>query len=62
MFQIIQSIPGFNISNLRITSAAPDMRSKLLKKENDSYGIYFDINKDIVNRNHMVPLRESLMY
>ncbi len=41
---------GFHyITNLRITSAAPDMRSKLLTEGKlVSYGIYFDINKDVV--------------
>jgi OmpA-OmpF porin, OOP family len=37
------------ITNIRITSAAPDMRSKLLTEGKlVSYGIYFDINKDLV--------------
>lgn len=37
------------ITNLRITSAAPDMRSKLLTEGKlVSYGIYFDVNKDVV--------------
>ncbi len=36
-------------SNLKITSAAPDTRTKLLTDGKlISYGIYFDINKDIV--------------
>jgi outer membrane protein OmpA-like peptidoglycan-associated protein len=40
---------GSYISNLRITSAAPDMRSKLLTEGKlISYGIYFDVNKDLV--------------
>lgn len=41
---------GFHyITNLRITSAAPDMRSKLLTEGRlVSYGIYFDISKDVV--------------
>ncbi len=41
---------GFHyITNLRITSAAPDMRSKLLTEGKlVSYGIYFDVNKDVV--------------
>ena len=40
---------GSYISNLRITSAAPDMRSKLLTEGKlISYGIYFDVNKDVV--------------
>jgi len=37
------------ISNLRITDASPDMRSKLLTEGKlVSYGIYFDVNKDVV--------------
>ena len=37
------------ISNIRITSAAPDMRSKLLTEGKIvSYGIYFDVNSDKV--------------
>ncbi len=37
------------ITNLRVTSAAPDMRSKLLTEGKIvSYGIYFDVNKDVV--------------
>ncbi len=37
------------ITNLRITTAAPDMRSKLLTEGKlVSYGIYFDVNKDVV--------------
>ena len=40
---------GSYISNIRITSAAPDMRSKLLTEGKlVSYGIYFDVNKDVV--------------
>lgn len=40
---------GSYISNLRITDAAPDMRSKLLTEGKlVSYGIYFDVNKDAV--------------
>jgi OOP family OmpA-OmpF porin len=40
---------GSYISNVRITSAAPDMRSKLLTEGKlISYGIYFDVNKDVV--------------
>ncbi len=36
-------------SNLKITTAAPDTRSKLLKDGKlISYGIYFDIGKDVV--------------
>jgi OmpA-OmpF porin, OOP family len=40
---------GSYVSNIRITSAAPDMRSKLLTEGKlISYGIYFDVNKDVV--------------
>ncbi|MDZ7626071.1 MAG: OmpA family protein [Ignavibacteriaceae bacterium] len=40
---------GAYISNLRITDAAPDMRSKLITEGKlVSYGIYFDVNKDVV--------------
>lgn len=40
---------GSYISNLRITDASPDMRSKLIKEGKlVSYGIYFDVNKDVV--------------
>lgn len=42
-----QSIPY--ITNLKITTAAPDTRSKLLTEGKlVSYGIYFDVNKDVV--------------
>ena len=37
------------ISNLKITTASPDMRSKLLTEGKlISYGIYFDSGKDVV--------------
>lgn len=37
------------LSNLRITDASPDMRSKLITEGKlVSYGIYFDVNKDVV--------------
>ncbi len=37
------------ISNIKITTAAPDTRSKLLAEGKlVSYGIYFDVNKDVV--------------
>jgi outer membrane protein OmpA-like peptidoglycan-associated protein len=40
---------GSYVSNFRITDAAPDMRSKLLTEGKlVSYGIYFDVNKDVV--------------
>ena len=37
------------VSNIKITTAAPDTRSKLITEGKlVSYGIYFDVNKDIV--------------
>jgi outer membrane protein OmpA-like peptidoglycan-associated protein len=40
---------GSYISNVRITDAAPDMRSKLITDGKIvSYGIYFDVSKDVV--------------
>ncbi len=40
---------GSYISNIKITTATPDMRSKLLTDGKlVSYGIYFDVNKDVV--------------
>jgi len=40
---------GSYISNMRITDASPDMRSKLLTDGKlVTYGIYFDVNKDVV--------------
>lgn len=40
---------GSYLSNLRITDASPDMRSKLITDGKlVSYGIYFDVNKDVV--------------
>jgi len=40
---------GSYISNFRITDASPDMRSKLLTDGKlVTYGIYFDVNKDVV--------------
>ncbi|MDD3080553.1 MAG: OmpA family protein [Paludibacter sp.] len=37
------------ISNLKVTTAAPDTRSKLITEGKlVSYGIYFDVNKDVV--------------
>ncbi len=40
---------GSYISNIRITDASPDMRCKLLTDGKlVTYGIYFDVNKDVV--------------
>ncbi|MBK7031212.1 MAG: OmpA family protein [Bacteroidales bacterium] len=38
------------ITNIKVTSAAPDIRNKLLTPEGKlvTYGIYFDVNKDVV--------------
>ena len=50
---------GSYISNLRITDAAPDMRSKLLTEGKlVSYGIYFDVNKDIVKSESYGTIKE----
>lgn len=50
---------GSYISNLRITDAAPDMRSKLITEGKlVSYGIYFDVNKDIVKSESYGTLKE----
>lgn len=50
---------GSYISNIRITDAAPDMRSKLLTEGKlVSYGIYFDVNKDIVKPESYGTLKE----
>jgi OmpA-OmpF porin, OOP family len=40
---------GSYISNIKITTAAPDTRNKLLTEGKlVTYGIYFDVNKDVV--------------
>jgi len=40
---------GSYISNIKITTAAPDTRNKLLTEGRlVTYGIYFDVNKDVV--------------
>jgi Outer membrane protein and related peptidoglycan-associated (lipo)proteins len=40
---------GSYVSNIRITDASPDMHSKLLTDGKlVTYGIYFDVNKDVV--------------
>ena len=50
---------GSYISNLRITNASPDMRSKLLTEGKlVSYGIYFDVNKDVVKSESYGTLNE----
>jgi outer membrane protein OmpA-like peptidoglycan-associated protein len=50
---------GSYISNIRITNAAPDMRSKLLTEGRlISYGIYFDVNKDAVKPESYGTLKE----
>jgi outer membrane protein OmpA-like peptidoglycan-associated protein len=50
---------GAYISNIKITTASPDMRSKLLTEGKIiSYGIYFDVNKDIVKPESYGSLKE----
>jgi outer membrane protein OmpA-like peptidoglycan-associated protein len=50
---------GSYISNLRITDAAPDMRSKLITEGKlISYGIYFDVNKDVVKSESYGTIKE----
>jgi OmpA-OmpF porin, OOP family len=40
---------GSYVTNIKITTAAPDMRNKLLTEGKlITYGIYFDVNKDVV--------------
>ncbi|MFT3843499.1 MAG: OmpA family protein [Lacibacter sp.] len=40
---------GSYVTNIKITTASPDMRSKLLTEGKIvSYGVYFDVNKDVV--------------
>jgi outer membrane protein OmpA-like peptidoglycan-associated protein len=47
------------LSNIRITTAAPDMRNKLLTEGKlISYGIYFDVNKDVVKPESFGTLKE----
>jgi outer membrane protein OmpA-like peptidoglycan-associated protein len=47
------------ISNLRIAVGAPDMRSKLITEGKlVSYGIYFDVNKDVVKPESYGTLKE----
>lgn len=50
---------GSYLSNLRITDSAPDMRSKLLTEGKlVSYGIYFDVNKDVVKSESYGTIKE----
>jgi OOP family OmpA-OmpF porin len=50
---------GSYISNIKITTAAPDMRSKLITEgKMVSYGIYFDVNKDLVKPESYGTLKE----
>lgn len=47
------------VSNIKITSAAPDIRNKLLAEGKlVTYGIYFDVNKDIVKPESYGTLKE----
>ncbi len=50
---------GSYLSNIRITDASPDMRNKLMTEGKlVSYGIYFDVNKDIVKPESYGTLKE----
>jgi hypothetical protein len=50
---------GSYISNFRITDASPDMRNKLLTEGKlVTYGIYFDVNKDVVKPESYGTLKE----
>lgn len=56
-FALAEGLPY--ITNLRITTAAPDMRSKLLTEGKlVSYGIYFDVNSDKVKPESAGTLKE----
>lgn len=47
------------VTNLKITTAAPDTRSKLITEGKlVSYGIYFDVNKDVVKAESFGTLSE----
>ncbi len=47
------------ISNFRVATGMPDMRSKLLTEGKlVSYGIYFDVNKDIVKQESYPSIKE----
>ena len=47
------------ISNIRIATGMPDMRSKLLTEGKlISYGIYFDVNKDVVKQESFPSIKE----
>lgn len=50
---------GSYLSNIKITDASPDMRSKLLTEGKlVTYGIYFDVNKDVVKPESFGTLKE----
>ncbi len=50
---------GSYISGIKVTTAAPDMRSKILTEGKlVSYGIYFDVNKDVVKPESYGTLKE----
>lgn len=47
------------VSNIKITTAAPDIRNKLMTEGKlVSYGIYFDVNKDVVKPESYGTLKE----
>ncbi|MFN8134959.1 MAG: hypothetical protein U0Z17_06960 [Bacteroidales bacterium] len=49
------------VSNIRIAVGAPDMRNKLMTEGKlVTYGIYFDVNKDVVKpESNVNPERNS---
>lgn len=50
---------GLMVSNIRIAVGAPDMRNKLMTEGKlVSYGIYFDVNKDVVKPESYGTLKE----
>jgi len=47
------------VSNIRIATGLPDMRNKLLNEGKlVSYGVYFDVNKDVVKTESFATLKE----
>lgn len=50
---------GSYVSNIRITDASPDIRNKLMNEGKlVTYGIYFDVNKDVVKAESYGTLKE----
>jgi flagellar motor protein MotB len=59
-FKLYRGASGSSyISNIKITTAAPDMRNKFLTEGKlVTYGIYFDVNKDLVKPESYGTLKE----